>query len=122
MNRFAVALGVALAVTAVSAAPATAQTRVGVMLGFALPRPYVSGVIVVGPPDGYDDQSDVIVVRAPRRYRYRHLRGWERREYRGDHAYSGDREYRGDRDEYRGDRHHRGHGDDGENDNERGDE
>jgi hypothetical protein len=64
MKRLAVALGVALAVGAVPAAPATAQTRVAVMLGFALPRPYVSGVIVVGPRYEYDAEPEVVVVPA----------------------------------------------------------
>lgn len=109
MNRFTVAFGVALAVTAVPAVPATAQTRVAVMLGFALPRPYVSGVIVVGPRYGYDAEPEVLVVPAPRRYRYRHPFGWERREYRG---YG----------EYTGYRHHRRYRDDGEYDDEDGDE
>ena len=108
MNRFTVAFGVALAVAAVPAAPATAQTRVAVMLGFALPRPQVSGVIVVGPRYGYDAESDVLVVPLPRRYWYRHPfvvergeYGWERREYRGY-------------------RHHRRHGGDGEYDDAHG--
>jgi hypothetical protein len=103
MKRLAVALGVALAVGAVPAAPATAQTRVAVMLGFALPRPYVSGVIVVGPRYEYDAEPEVVVVPAPRRYRYRHPYVVERREYR---YY----------------RHHRRHGDDGEYDGQDGDE
>ncbi len=108
MNRFAEALGVALAVALVPAAPATAQTRVAVALAFALPRPHVSGVIVVGPRYGYDAEPEVIVVPVPRRYWYRH-------------PYVGRREYR----EYRacrGSRHHRRHGDDGEYDDEGGDE
>jgi hypothetical protein len=114
MNRSALALGVALAVAAVSAVPATAQTRVSVMLGFALPRPAVSGVIVVGPPYGYDAGPEVVVVPAPRRYRYRHPYGWERR----DDRYHEDRYYREDK-YYR---HHRRHRDDREYDDEGGDE
>jgi hypothetical protein len=97
------ALGLALAVAAVPAAPAAAQTRVGVMLGFALPRPYVSGVIVVGPRYGYDAEPEVVLVPAPRRYWYRHPYVVERREYRYD-------------------RHHRRHRDDGAYDDEDGDE
>jgi hypothetical protein len=77
------------------------------MLGFALPRPYVSGVIVVGPPSAYDAEREVIVVRAPRRYRYRQPYGWERRDYRGER-------------EDRGYRRHRRHGDDGAYDDEGG--
>jgi hypothetical protein len=103
------ALGLALAVAAVPAAPAAAQTRVGVMLGFALPRPYVSGVIAVGRPYAYDAEREVIVVPAPRRYRYRQPDGWERREYQ---RYGEDRGYR----------RHRRHGGDGEYDDEHGDE
>jgi hypothetical protein len=107
MNRFAVALGVALA--AVHAVPATAQTRVAVMLGFALPRPHVSGVIVVGPPYGYDAESGVLVVPAPRRYQYRHPFVVERDDYRLE------------RRDYKGYRQYRHHGDDGEYNDQHGD-
>jgi hypothetical protein len=94
MNRFAVALGVALARAAVPAAPATAQTRVAVMLGFALPRPYVSGVIVIGPRYGYDAGPELVVVPAPRRYWYRHPYVVERRD---DRYYRHHRRHRDDR-------------------------
>lgn len=109
MKRFALALGVALAVAAVSAVPATAQTRVSVMLGFALPRPYVSGVIVVDPPYGYDAESDVLVGPAPRRYRYRQPFNVERGEYRSE------------RRQYRDYGRYRHQGNDGEYNGERGD-
>ncbi len=98
MNRFAIALGVALAGAAVPAVPATAQTRVAVVLGFALPRPHVSGVIVVGPRYGYDSEPEVVVVPAPRRYWYRHPYVVERREYYRCHCYH--RRHRDDGDDY----------------------
>ena len=40
-------IGLALAL---GAAPAAAQTRVSVAVGFGVPRPFVHGVVVVGRP------------------------------------------------------------------------
>src|SRR2546425_11858312 len=52
MKQWVVAFGLLLVLTAV-AAPAPAQTRVSVAVGFGVPRPYVSGVVVVGRPYFY---------------------------------------------------------------------
>ena len=40
-------------VFALGARPASGQTRVSVAIGFAAPRPFVSGVVVVGRPYGF---------------------------------------------------------------------
>jgi hypothetical protein len=61
---WAIGLGFALGAT-----PAVAQTRVAV--GFAVPRPFVHGVVVVGRPFAYYPPA-VVVVRRP--YFYRHRR------------------------------------------------
>ena len=102
MNRLIVVLGVALAVAAVPAAPAAAQTRVAVEFGFGTPRPEVGGLIVVGPRYEYEAEPEVFRP-APRRYWHRYPYGWERREYR---SY----------------RHHRRHGEHREYDDEDGGE
>src|SRR3989475_9412629 len=52
MKQWVVAFGLLLVLTAV-AAPAPAQTRVSVAVGFGVPRPYVSGVVVVRRPYFY---------------------------------------------------------------------
>src|SRR2546430_17494583 len=52
MKQWVVAFGLLLVLTAV-AAPTPAQTRVSVAVGFRVPRPYVSGVVVVGRPYFY---------------------------------------------------------------------
>src|SRR3989449_11165420 len=52
MKQWVVAFGLLLVLTAV-AAPAPAQTRVSVAVGFGVPRPYVSGGVVVGRPYFY---------------------------------------------------------------------
>src|SRR5260370_8121392 len=71
MRRTVGTMALALALTAVGTAAAPAQTRVDVALGFGLPRPYVSGVVVVGPPLVYSAPPEVIFVPAPRPYYYR---------------------------------------------------
>ncbi len=111
MRRTVGTMGLALALTAVGTAAAPAQTRVDVALGFGLPRPYVSGVVVVGPPLVYSAPPEVIFVPAPRPYYYRRP-FFERR---GDWGYRRYRGYWRDGDERRawGGRHHRRHwGDD----------
>src|SRR5437870_4830350 len=45
MKRVLLAVGMALAL---SAAPMAAQTRVSVAVGFGVPRPYVTGVVILG--------------------------------------------------------------------------
>ena len=112
MRRTVGTMALALALTAVGTAAAPAQTRVDVALGFGLPRPYVSGVVVVGPPLVYSAPPDLIVVPAPWPYYYRRPFFEERRGYWGYRRYRG---YRRDGDDWRarGGRHHRQHwGDD----------
>jgi hypothetical protein len=82
MNRFAVALGLALAVGAVLAVPAAAQARVAIQFGFGLPRPDVAGVIVVGPRYAYEAEPEVRVAPRPWRYWHRYPFDRERGEYR----------------------------------------
>jgi hypothetical protein len=94
MRGIVATLGWALALTALGAAAAPAQTRVDVALGFGLPRPYVSGVVVVGPPLRYSAPPEVIVVPAPRAYYYRRPLFEERRGYWGYWRYRGYRGYR----------------------------
>ncbi len=50
MNRVLLAAGMALAL---GAAPIAAQTRVSVAVGFGVPRPYMTGVVIVGRPHVY---------------------------------------------------------------------
>jgi len=47
MKRLLLATGMALAL---GAAPIAAQTHVSVGVGFGVPRPYVTGVVIVGRP------------------------------------------------------------------------
>lgn len=68
MKRIAVVLGLALVL---EATPARAQTRVSVALGFGVPRPYVSGLVVVGRPFVYHPAPAVVVLPARRPYFYR---------------------------------------------------
>jgi hypothetical protein len=111
MRRLVGTLGWALALTALGAVAAPAQTRVDVALGFGLPQPYVSGEVVVGPPLLYRAPPDVIVVPAPRVYYYRAPLYEGRRGYWG-YRYWG---YRGPRRGWGG-RHHRRHWDDDDED------
>src|SRR5438094_10378897 len=66
MKRTAWAFGL---VCALAAAPAAAQTRVSVAVGFGVPRPDVAGVVVVGRPYLYRPYFYrpplVVVVRRP---------------------------------------------------------
>src|SRR2546430_3183027 len=50
MKRVLLAVGMALAL---GAAPMAAQTRVSVAVGFGVPRPYVTGVVILGRPPVY---------------------------------------------------------------------
>ena len=50
MKRVLLAAGIALALCAT---PIAAQTRVSVAVGFGLPRPYVTGVVILGRPHVY---------------------------------------------------------------------
>ena len=49
-TQLALTIGLGLAL---AAQPAVAQARVSVALGFGVPRPYVSGVVIVGRPHFY---------------------------------------------------------------------
>ncbi len=76
MKRMLLAAGMALAL---GAAPIAAQTRVSVAVGFGVPRPYVTGVVVVGRPHVYDPhrrafyyQPRVFVLRRVYAARQRH--------------------------------------------------
>ena len=85
-----IALVVALAAALAAApAPAPAQTRVSVAVGFGVPRPYVSGFVVVGRPYFYRPYfyRPPVVVVVRRRYdrvrRHHHLYRWSTAGYTG---------------------------------------
>lgn len=82
MKRVLMAVGIALSL---GAAPIAAQTRVSVAVGFAVPRPFVTGFVVVGRPYAVYRphhysfyRRPVIIVRRyhVRRYRHHH-RHWD---------------------------------------------
>ncbi|HEX9485873.1 MAG TPA: hypothetical protein VF976_02315 [Gemmatimonadales bacterium] len=50
MKRVLLAAGIALAL---GVTPIAAQTRVHVAVGFGIPQPYVTGVVIVGRPQVY---------------------------------------------------------------------
>jgi hypothetical protein len=50
MKNYKWILAALLAVGGMAVAPAAAQTRVSVSVGFGVPNPYVSGYVVVGRP------------------------------------------------------------------------
>jgi len=50
MKRVLLAAGIALAL---GVTPIVAQTRVHVAVGFGIPQPYVTGVVIVGRPQVY---------------------------------------------------------------------
>lgn len=82
MKRIAVVFGLALVL---AASPARAQTRVSVAVGFGVPRPYVSGLVVVGRPFLYDLAPAVVVLPARQPFFYRRLVVVVRRGYMGRH-------------------------------------
>jgi hypothetical protein len=74
---------------ALGATPLAAQTRVSVAVGFVIPRPYVTGVVIVGRPHVYSPHGRAFHYRRPlfvaRRanvVRYRHHQ--HRHHYRYD--------------------------------------
>jgi hypothetical protein len=76
MQRVLFAAAIALVF---GAAPIAAQTRVSVAVGFGVPRPFVTGVVVVGRPYGvypphryFRYRQPVIIVRRYPVARYRH--------------------------------------------------
>jgi hypothetical protein len=74
---------------ALGVTPIAAQTRVSVAVGFIIPRPYVTGVVIVGRPHAYYPHKRAFYYRPPpfvarRAYvvRYRHHQ--HRHHYRYD--------------------------------------
>jgi|SRR5213593_1400251 len=88
MKRIVLAVGLALTL---AAAPVGAQTRVSVAVGFGVPRPYVSGLIVVGRPFVYYPAPALVVVPARRAHFHRRSFVFLRRVYvmppRGHHRH-----------------------------------
>ena len=68
MKRTVLFLALGLGLVAARPTPAAAQTGISVALGLGVPRPLLSGVIVVGRSYGYYPAPAVIVVPAPRPY------------------------------------------------------
>jgi len=62
MKRVLLAAGMALAL---GATPIAAQTRVSVAVGFVIPRPYVTGVVIVGRPHAYYSHRRAFYYRPP---------------------------------------------------------
>ena len=62
MKRVLLAAGMALAL---GAAPIAAQTRVSVAIGFGVPRPYVTGVVILGRPHVYYPYRRAFYYRPP---------------------------------------------------------
>src|SRR3989442_13488020 len=62
MKRVLLAVGMALAL---GAAPMAAQTRVSVAVGFGVPRPYVTGVVILGRPPVYYPHRRAFYYRPP---------------------------------------------------------
>ena len=62
MKRVLLAAGMALAL---GATPIAAQTRVSVVVGFGIPRPYVTGVVIVGRPHAYYPHRRAFYCRPP---------------------------------------------------------
>ncbi len=86
MKRVLLAVGLAFAL---GAAPMAGQTRVSVAVGFGVPRPYVTGVVIVGRPHVYYPRRHAFY------YRYRPSllvarRGYVARHRRHHHAYYDD--------------------------------
>jgi len=68
MKRIVLAVGLTLAL---AVAPVRAQTRVSVAVGFGVPRPYVSSLVVVGRPFVYYPAPALVVVPARRPHFHR---------------------------------------------------
>jgi hypothetical protein len=76
-------------VLALGATPIAAQTRVSVAVGFVIPRPYVTGVVIVGQPQVYYTHRRALHYRRPlfvarRAYVVRHRHHQHRHHYRYD--------------------------------------
>ena len=94
MKRLLLAAGMALVL---GATPIAAQTRVSVAVGFGVPRPYVTGVVIVGRPYGYYPHRHAFYYRPPlflarRAYLVRHRHHHHRYYYRDDRHYDRDDE------------------------------
>ncbi len=94
MKRLLLAAGIALVL---GATPIAAQTRVSVAVGFGVPRPYVTGVVIVGRPYGYYPHRRAFYYRPPlfvarRVYLVRHRHHHHRYYYRDDRNYDRDDE------------------------------
>src|SRR5205823_14785995 len=97
MKRVLLAVGMALAL---GAAPMAAQTRVSVAVGFGVPRPYVTGVVILGRPSVYYAHRRAVYYRPPlfvarRVYVVRHRHHHHRYYYDDDRDYDGDHDSRG---------------------------
>ena len=92
MKRVLLAAGIALAL---GVTPIAAQTRVSVAVGFGVPRPYVSGVVILGLPPVYYPHRGAFYYRPPlfvgrRVYVVRHRHHHHRYYYRDDRDYDRD--------------------------------
>jgi len=86
MKRVLLAAGLALAL---GATPIAAQTRVSVAVGFIIPRPYVTGIVIVGRPHAYYPHRRAFYYRPPlfvarRAYLVRYRHHQHRHHYRYD--------------------------------------
>ncbi len=81
MKRVLLAVGLAFAL---GAAPMAGQTRVSVAVGFGVPRPYVTGVVILGRPHVYYPPRRAFYYRAPLLVA---RRGYVARHRRHHHAY-----------------------------------
>lgn len=91
MKPLILAVGLALLL---AARPAGAQTRVAVVVGFGVPQPFVTGVVVVGRPRPYYRPAyfyrpplfveRVYIARHHHRHHYRYYHHDYDRDYDGD--------------------------------------
>ena len=86
MKRILLAAGMALTL---GAAPIAAQTHVSVAVGFGVPRPYVTGVVILGRPPVYYPYRRAFYYRPPlfvarRVYVVRHRHAHRRYHYDRD--------------------------------------
>src|SRR2546426_7107368 len=89
MKRVLLAVGMALAL---GAAPMAAQTRVSVAVDFGVPRPYVTGVVILGRPPVYYPHRRAFYYRPPLFVARRGHRG-RRRHHPHPNYYHDDRGY-----------------------------
>src|SRR3989449_11262514 len=94
MKSVLLAVGMALAL---SAAPIAAQTRVSVAVGFGVPRPYVTGVVILGRPPVYYPHRRAFYYRPPLFVARRVYVVWHRAHHHPDY-YDDHRDYDPDND------------------------